>query len=617
MVFVKAILKFGAAPAAFLGLLVGFELAGVNYVWETPRDLFFLLFWSVLLFGLAGFILGAIGAVFGALKRLGTGGLAFLIVTISAGIFIFADRFAACYPCHQFLDERAPHLIYHPLKSLILTAGVALASAAAGAIAGLIALVIVRRWSSRKIRIGFLGTVVAVAIVACAWSYLSVPTRGVAVQADQAAGALERTGGIEKVLIIVDDGVTWDIIDPLMSEGRLPAYSRLTKEGTRAHLETLSPTVSPPVWTTLATGHSPERHAVGSFINYAFPGMQHGIARFPCPTRMMLPDIFIKLHARGFGSSRPLGPSHRRVRAVWNIVGDTGADVGIVGWRYTWPVEEVRGFMVSDRLHAEEPKDHVHPPELATYISDITGGLPDPALSAFIGCPAESLEAYPGASDRIGMLGWHLTSDFKYQAVSESLFGTMDANLMAMGLTSIDAIEHLFYYEHSLKRHPEEYPMTGYLSKFTSERLIEWLGDTIENTYVFHDSLFGLWMDWLGEDYALIIASDHGHEMTGNAHHYPEPGILILWGKPFRQGVTLTEASVYDIAPTVLYLLGLPVGEDMPGRVLTEAFRDTWLTQHPISTIETYETGRLHAGKAPPEVDEQLMDRLKALGYIN
>ncbi|MFH1312298.1 MAG: alkaline phosphatase family protein [Candidatus Eisenbacteria bacterium] len=617
MGFIKTILKFGAAPAAFLGLLVGFELAGVNYVWEVPRDLFFLLFWSVLLFALVGFILGTIGAVLGALRSLGTGGLAFLIVTISAGVFIFADRFAACYHCHQFLDHRAPHLIYHPFKSFMLAAAVALASAAAGALAGLIALVIVRRWSSRKVRIGFFGAVAAVAIVSCVWSYLSVPTRGVAAYADPKTGAPERIGGIDKVLLIIDDGVTWDIIDPLMREGRLPAYRRLTKEGTRADLATLSPTVSPPVWTTLATGHSPERHAVGGFINYAFPGMKNGIAKFPCPTRMMLPDIFIKLHARGFGSSRPLGPSHRRVRAVWNIAGDAGADVGIVGWRYTWPVEGVRGFMVSDRLHADEPRDHVHPPELASYISDITGGLPEPSLSRFIGCPAESLEAYPKASDRINMLKWHLKSDLRYQAVAESLFGTMHASLMAMGLTSIDAIEHLFYYEHSLKRHPEEYPMTDYLSRFTSEPLVKWLGDTIENTYVFHDSLMGFWMDWLGDDYALIIASDHGHAMDGDAHHYPESGILILWGRPFRQGVTLTEASVYDIAPTVLYLLGLPIGEDMPGRVLTEAFRDTWLARHSIATIETYEIGRLHAGKAPPEVDDQLLDRLKALGYIN
>jgi predicted AlkP superfamily phosphohydrolase/phosphomutase len=564
-----------------------------------------------------GLILGAVGAALGALRRLSPGGLAFLIVAISAGVFIFIDRFAACYPCHQFLDQRAPHLIYDPLKSFALTVAVAMASAAAGALAGVIALVIVRRWSSRRIRIGFFGVVAALAIVACVWSYLSMPTTGVAANLAPEAGPPEPIGGIEKVLIIIDDGVTWDIIDPLIRDGRLPAYSRLTKEGARAHLATLSPTVSPPVWTTLATGHSPERHAVGGFINYAFPGMKHGIAKFPCPTRMMLPDIFIKLHARGFGSSRPLGPSHRRVRAVWNIAGDSGADVGIVGWRYTWPVEEVRGAMVSDRLHYEEPSDHVHPPELASYISDITGGLPDPSLSRFIGGPADSLMADAKASDRINSLTLHLKSDFRYQAVAESLFGTMDASLMALGLTSVDAIEHLFYYEHSLKHHPEKYPMTGYLSRFTSERLVEWLGDTIENTYVFRDSLMSYWMDWLGDDHALIIASDHGHEMDGNAHHYSDPGILILWGRPFRQGVTLTDASVYDIAPTVLYLLGLPVGEDMQGRVLKEAFRDTWLAGHPVSTIETYETGRLHSGKAPPEVDDQLLERLKALGYIN
>jgi hypothetical protein len=589
----------------------------VNYIWETPRDLLVLLFWSVFLFGLAGLILAAIGAAIGAVRRLDTGRLAFLIVTIVASVFIFVDRFGACYPCHQFLDKRAPHLIYQPFKSFMLTVVVALGSVAVGALLGGVAFLLVRRWSSRRVRTGFFAIVVAIACLACIWSYLSTPSRGVDAVASEAAASPSPIGGLDKVLVIIDDGVTWDIIDPLIARGKLPAYRRLTMEGTRAHLATLSPTVSPPVWTTIATGHPPERHAVGGFINYAYPGMKNGIAKFPCPTRMMLPEIWLRLHAKGFGSSRPLGPSHRRVRATWNIASEADLSVGIVGWRYTWPVEKVNGFMVSDRLHYDEPKNHVYPPELASYVANITGSLAVPDLSEFIACPEESAMVDARSRERIKLLDWFLKGDLRYQAVAESLFQTLDPSLMALGLTSIDALEHLFYYEHSMKRQPDEYPMNAYLAGFTSERLVGCLGDVIENTYVFHDSLMGVWTDWLGQDYAVIIASDHGHKMDGNAHHYPEPGILILWGRPFKQGVTLSAASVYDITPTVLYLLGLPVAEDMPGKVLEEAFRESWLARHPVSKIRTYETSRLTAGEAPPEVDDELMNKLKALGYIN
>jgi hypothetical protein len=600
-----------------VGLLVGLELAGVNYIWETPGDLVLLLLWSVVLFGLAGLVLAVVGAAIGTLRKLDTGRLAFLTVTIVASAFIFIDRFGACYPCHQFLDQRGPHLTYQPFRSFMLTVAVALGSVAGGAVVGGIALVLVRRWPSRRLRAGFFAAVITVTCVASAWSYLSTPSRRMAGDVNAAAMPPTPIGGVGKVLVIIDDGVTWDIIDPLIAQAKLPAYRRLVKEGTRAHLKTLSPTVSPPVWTTLATGHTPERHGVGGFINYAYPGMKNGIAKFPCPTRMMLPEIWIKLHAKGFGSSRPLGPSHRRVRATWNIASEADLSVGVVGWRYTWPVEQVTGFMVSDRLHYDEPSNHVHPPELASYISDITGTLPEPELSRFIACPKESLMADARSGERIRLLEWFLKSDLRYQAVAESLFQTLDPSLMTLGLTSVDALEHLFYYEHALKRQPTEYQINGYLSRFTSERLVGWLGDVIENTYVFHDSLMGFWMDWMDDDYALIIASDHGHRADGNAHHYPEPGILILWGRPFRQGVTLSDASVYDIAPTVLYLLGLPVAEDMPGRVLEEAFSDTWLARHPISRIKTYETSRLESGEAPPEVDDQMMNKLKALGYIN
>jgi predicted AlkP superfamily phosphohydrolase/phosphomutase len=498
----------------------------------------------------------------------------------------------------------------------MVTVALAIGCVAVGALVGGIVFLLVKFWRARRVRIGLYAVAIGCLAVATVASILSTPTLGVKSYTPEEAGIPVREGGVRRVLLIVDDGVTWNVIDPLMAERKLPAYRQLVSGGVRGDLATLSPTVSPPIWTTLATGHTPLRHGVGGFINYAYPGMTNGISAFPCPTRMMLPDIFIKLQTRGFGSSRPLGPSHRRVRAIWNIAADMGIDVGIVGWRYTWPVERVNGFMVSDRLHYDRPKSHVHPPELTKYVNDLVRDMPEADPRRFTHCEVESLAVNPKSTDRLSLLRHFVTTDQKYQLVADSLFTSLDPTLMTIGFTSIDAIEHLFYYEHALSHEPDRYQMTRFLSRFTSPELIECLGGVIDSTYVFHDRLMQHWIDWLGEDDVLIIVSDHGHVMDGSAHHYPEPGVLIMYGKPFRKGLNLTGASVYDVVPTVLYLLGLPVAEDMPGKVLEKAILGAFMDENPLRTVKSYETSKLEELEPPPEVDEELLQKLKALGYI-
>jgi hypothetical protein len=610
------ILIFGFLPAAYIGVLTGLELAGVNYTWTYPLDIVFLLFWSALLFGIVGAVMSGVVAVICRWRKLDSLKTVFLTVAILATILLFVDRFSWCYHCHQFLDKRAPHLVYTPAKSFMLTLAVAVGCVAVGTLVGGIACLLTKFWRARPVRIGVYAVAAGGIAVAVLVSILSTPTFGIKMYTPEEAGVPVRQGGVDRVLIIVDDGVTWDIIDALTAKRKLPAYKHLVQNGVHGHLATLSPTVSPPIWTTLATGHPPLRHGVGGFTNYAYPGMKYGVSVFRCPTRMMLREIFVSLESRGFGSSRPLGPSHRKVRAIWNIASDMNIDVGIVGWRYTWPVEKVNGFMVSDRLHRDRPENHVYPAELTGYVTGITREVPDVNVADFTPCSVESLAVDARATARLNLLKHFIQNDIKYQVVAESLFTSLDPTLMAIGLTSIDAIEHLFYYEHSLAHEPQKYTMTRSLERFTSERLAGCIGGLIDSTYIFHDRLMQHWLDWIGKDDALIIVSDHGHVMNGDAHHYPEPGILIMYGKPFRKGLDLSGASVYDIAPTVLYLLGLPVPEDIPGHVLEDAILGAYMDYSPVRTVRSYETSKLEPLERPPEVDQELLNRLKALGYI-
>jgi predicted AlkP superfamily phosphohydrolase/phosphomutase len=94
-------------------------------------------------------------------------------------------------------------------------------------------------------------------------------------------------------------------------------------------------------------------------------------------------------------------------------------------------------------------------------------------------------------------------------------------------------------------------------------------------------------------------------------------GLLIAKGPMFKNGARIDNACLMDLAPTILYLLGSPVPDDMDGRVLTEAFKEDFLKEHPIAYREAeLDTSRQETTLT---VDEQavILERLEGLGYID
>jgi arylsulfatase A-like enzyme len=96
-------------------------------------------------------------------------------------------------------------------------------------------------------------------------------------------------------------------------------------------------------------------------------------------------------------------------------------------------------------------------------------------------------------------------------------------------------------------------------------------------------------------------------------------GMLIMNGPNVQPGSVLQGASVYDIAPTVLHVMGLPVPADMDGHVLAGAFADGYLTAFPV---EIADRGSVASAEGSPTVDytadgeKEIVERLKGLGYL-
>ena len=95
-------------------------------------------------------------------------------------------------------------------------------------------------------------------------------------------------------------------------------------------------------------------------------------------------------------------------------------------------------------------------------------------------------------------------------------------------------------------------------------------------------------------------------------------GILIAAGPAFRAGAAPEGATLLDIAPTVLHLLGVPVPADMDGRVLTEIL-DPAVVPAPVAAESSF--GAPAEGEPVPvayseEEDAAIQQRLADLGYL-
>lgn len=93
-------------------------------------------------------------------------------------------------------------------------------------------------------------------------------------------------------------------------------------------------------------------------------------------------------------------------------------------------------------------------------------------------------------------------------------------------------------------------------------------------------------------------------------------GIFLAMGPAIDPRADLTDIHVHDMAPTILYALGLPVGEDFAGRARTELFTKDFRHGHPLRTIKTWGTRQGGAGARPSKADEDLLNELRSLGYI-
>lgn len=114
----------------------------------------------------------------------------------------------------------------------------------------------------------------------------------------------------------------------------------------------------------------------------------------------------------------------------------------------------------------------------------------------------------------------------------------------------------------------------------------------------------------------IIKPPSHGGSGPGwYGIHYSE-GILIASGPSIKRGMTVTGATQYDIAPTILYLQGQPIPSDMDGKVLTDILTQAHLSTYPVQSCTPTSTGLSGTTGLNAQDARRIEERLRDLGYL-
>ncbi|HLH61725.1 MAG TPA: alkaline phosphatase family protein [Ktedonobacteraceae bacterium] len=485
-----------------------------------------------------------------------------------------------------------------------------------------------------------------------------------------------------RVFLFGVDGLTYRVLHPMMQRGLLPNFQRLRDQGVEGVLKSTTPPVTPPAWTSIATGLSPSKHGIYDFWEYE--QSENG----PIP--------HVMTHRKGG-------------KAIWNVLSDWGKRVVIANVPMTYPPEPVNGIMLSGLMAPEMQANVTYPTalkaellaEVPKYHIDInpavsTGQRGDvfvdvlemtrhrnAMLRLLLKKPWDFFFFVYTGADRIQHLRWDEIMAFHpmaveyYQMVDEGLGMVLDElgpedMLMVVSDHGFQGASRKFYLQEYLYRngwlqmqgsnrtrarlfgmvrsiarslniqkparqiyrrlrhkqieamanenHPAILPkidwsksrawvqstsgeLAGYADIFfhdsVTEEEIEELAKALKDlrdplndqplvVEAHREDAFGNGPFAPAQRHLVILSGENtsiytqlgrtslwetrgnGRDVSTGIHH--ADGIVYLYGAGVKKGATIAATHIYQVVPTILTAMGVPLPEDLDGKPMEEPF---------------------------------------------
>jgi predicted AlkP superfamily phosphohydrolase/phosphomutase len=260
-----------------------------------------------------------------------------------------------------------------------------------------------------------------------------------------------------RVLVVGLDAATFDLILPWVDAGLLPTMRRLIDGGVRAPLRSTLPALTPPGWTSAATGCNPGKHNVFNFYRGRAGGLMNA----------------------------PVTPADLRAPRAWDIVAQEGGRSCVLRMPLTYPPQERVGVMVSGIMAPKGVEDFVAPAALKdTLAARIPGYRLEVDAETLKGGDLEAFRRDAFDLQRVQ------TEEALYLLRNESwdLFWVMSHTL--------DKLQH-FFWRYMDPSHPA-YPGPGPYA------------DVIRDFHIAFDQALARFLEAVPDDTHVVLLSDHG-----------------------------------------------------------------------------------------------------------
>jgi len=409
-------------------------------------------------------------------------------------------------------------------------------------------------------------------------------------------------GKAPRLIILGFDGLDPTIVDTLTKQGKLPNLARLREQGAWGRLQSIHPSISAVIWTSIATGTTMIKHGIVSWT-----------------------------YIREKGIDVPYNRSEVRQPPVWEILDQWKKRSVVVNWFNTYPPEPIRGVIVSDMarrlIQLKKPsllQDTVYPASVISLVErfadhDLPRVLQQNELPNYFmlakqrGMNVQKTPVLPGYST-------YVLHENLIKHVAWELRAAEPWDLFAVYFRFPDEIEHFLnaFLPSDLKTQAkEEMRRNGSLAPDLANRLEEEYALLALPVYAWADRILGDYMQTMDPRTYLMVLSDHGFAFTaeGFNHQVPEEedpvaGFFALAGPGVRRGFPIPAISVYDVAPTILHLFSLPIGKEMDGKLRPEMFSFT----RPVRYRPYYKKSFVKAHR--DDLDQKTLEELRSLGYI-
>ena len=348
---------------------------------------------------------------------------------------------------------------------------------------------------------------------------------------------------VKKTLLVAWDAADWLVVEPMIDAGELPNLNELLSCGLLGRFSVPNPLDTAVLANSLSTGFPPDVHGV--------------LAEGSLATDRRVPDLAERFAASGRVAISVGWPASHDAATTTNLlrVSDLFDANPPASALDPWP--SPAGSVTPERLATDISEIRLHPGEFSpTDLAPLIAGI-------------EAI--HPAAEPRVSHIARHLAASFSRQSAATYLMENHPWEFACIHFPGIAGV-----CREALEFHP---PQLAHVPNHDFERYRR----AVTETYKLHDQMLGQLVGLAGPDAAVLVCAVRGVE-SGGARPSPLPGehvetaaffrpsgFCVLRAPGLREDDLLHAIHLTDLAPTLLWLAGLPIPAAIAGRVLVQA----------------------------------------------